>query len=169
MPSAPGSPRWSGSRGSCKSRVFGYFCRWRDRGVFTRINHRLVIMDRERTGGEASPSAAVLDSQSGPRGYDAGKKIKGRKRQAMVDMDGRALVLDPQPADVQDRDGAVPVLRLSRKSFPFVAKAFADMGYSGDRPQMARLSISRSSANPRTRSALPFIQSGGLLNASSPG
>jgi transposase len=52
---------------------------------------------------------------------------------------GGALVLDPQPADVQDRDGAIPVLRLSRKSFPFVAKAFADMGYSGDRPQNATL------------------------------
>jgi len=75
----------------------------------------------------------------GPRGYDAGKKIKGRRRQAKADMDGRALVLDPQPTDVQDRDGAIPVLRLSRKSFPFVAKAFADMGYSGDRPQSATL------------------------------
>ena len=48
-------------------------------------------------------------------------------------------MLDPQPADIQDRDGAVPVLRLSRRSFPFVAKAFADMGYSGDRPQNATL------------------------------
>ena len=104
------------------------------------------LLDRERIGREASPSAAVLDSQSikttesgGPRGYDAGKRVKGRKRQALVDMDGRALVLDPQPADVQDRDGAVPVLRLSRRTFPFIAKAFADAGYAGNRPATATI------------------------------
>lgn len=126
------------------STTYGYFSRWRDDGLFGRINHHLVMADRERVGREASPSAAVLDSQSikttesgGPRGYDAGKKVKGRKRQALVDTDGRALVLDPQPADVQDRDGAVPVLKLSRRTFPFITKAFADAGYAGDRPATA--------------------------------
>jgi hypothetical protein len=49
------------------------------------------------------------------------------------------LTLDPRPADIQDRDGAIPVLQVSRKSYPFVEKAFADMGYSGDRPQNATL------------------------------
>ena len=74
-----------------RSTTFGYFSRWRDEGLFGRINHTLVMADRERAGREASPTAAVLDSQSvkttesgGPRGYDAGKKIKGRKRQALV-------------------------------------------------------------------------------------
>jgi transposase len=123
-----------------RSTTYGYFSRWRDAGLFARINHHLVMADRERVAREASPTAAVLDSQSikttesgGPRGYDASKKVKGRKRQALVDTDGRALVLDPQPADVQDRDGTVPVLRLSRRTFPFIAKA----GYAGERPATA--------------------------------
>jgi putative transposase len=122
-----------------KSTVFRWFSLWRDTGVVETINHLLVMADRERVGREASPTAAVLDSQSvkttesgGPRGYDAGKKVKGRKRQVMVDTDGRGLVLEPQPADVQDRDGAPVVLRLSRRSFPFIVKAVADSGDTGE-------------------------------------
>ena len=64
-----------------KSTVYGYFSAWRDSGLFAGINHHLVMLDREQAGREASPSAAVLDSQSvkttesgGPRGYDAGKR-----------------------------------------------------------------------------------------------
>ena len=122
------------------STLWRWFRLWRDDGLFERISHGLVVADRERRGREACPSAAVVDSQSvkttesgGPRGYDAAKKILGRKRHAMVDTDGRPLALLVHPADVQDRDGAVPLLKRSRSRHPFVAKAFADSAYNSER------------------------------------
>jgi transposase len=105
--------------------VYGWLATWRDAGVWQSLNHRLVMLDRERVGRDASPTAAVIDSQSvntteagGPCGYDAGKKIKGRKRHAMVDTDGRALTLQVHPASVQDRDGACRYSRRHAAAFP---------------------------------------------------
>jgi transposase len=69
----------------------------------------------------------------GPRGYDAGKKVLGRKRHALVDTDGRGLIVFPHPASIQDRDGAGPLLAASRPHFPFIKKVFADAGYQGPR------------------------------------
>ena len=120
--------------------VYGWFLRFRREGLFQTINHHLVMADRERSGRQASPSAAVIDSQSvktveagGPRGFDAGKKIKGRKRHAMVDTDGRALIIRAHPAGIQDRDGAIPLLKASPKAFPCVETAFADSAYGAQR------------------------------------
>lgn len=120
--------------------VYRWFARFRDDGTWETINHRLVMRDRERVGREASPTASVIDSQSvkttesgGVRGFDAGKKIKGRKRHALVDTDGRALKLHVHAADIQDRDGAGPLLRASRPRWPFVRLTFADAGYQGPR------------------------------------
>ena len=120
--------------------IYRWFAVWRDDGRFERINHALVMADRERVGRDASPSAAIIDCQSvktteagGPRGYDAGKKVNGRKRHALVDTDGRGLVLEPHPASVQDREGGGPLLSLSRRSFPFIERVFADSGYAGEK------------------------------------
>ena len=117
-----------------------------------KINHALVMADRERVGRDASPSAAIIDSQSvktteagGPRGYDAGKKLNGRKRHALVDTDGRGLVLEPHPASIQDRDGGGPLMRASRRIFPFIQRVFADSGYAGEKVAKATLGSSRGS------------------------
>ena len=75
----------------------------------------------------------------GPRDYDAGKKINGRKRHALVDADGRGLVLEPHPASIQDRDGGGPLMLASRRIFPFIQRVFADSGYAGEKVAKATL------------------------------
>ena len=103
-------------------------------------NNRGGIITANGSGRDASPTAAIIDSQSiktteagGPRGYDAGKKINGRKRHALVDTDGRGLLIEPRPASIQDRDGGGPLLQASRRLFPFIERVFADGGYAGER------------------------------------
>jgi transposase len=102
-----------------RSTIYRWFAQFRDEGRFEKINHALIMRDHERIGRQASPTGAVIDSQSvktteagGPRGYDAGKKINGRKRHAMVATDGSSLVLEPHPASIQDRDGGGPLLHV---------------------------------------------------------
>src|SRR6202030_1648016 len=123
-----------------RSTVQRYFYAWQTEGLWEKVNFLLVQQARERDGRDASPSAGVIDSQSvkttesgGPRGYDAGKKINGRKRQIMVDTDGRGVMLQVHPASIQDRDGAIPLLRASRGLLPFIERVFADSAYTAER------------------------------------
>ena len=105
--------------------VQGYFYDWRDNGLFEKINFELLLQAREAAGREPSPSAGVIDSQSvkttesgGPRGYDAAKKIKGRKRHIVTDTGGLLVGAEVHPADIQDRDGACWSSRPSTGCFP---------------------------------------------------
>lgn len=126
------------------STVQRFFYRWRDDGTLRLINHHLMMASREIAGREASPTAGVIDSQSakatdvaGPRGYDAGKKVNGRKRHILTDTDGRLIAAQVHTADIQDRDGAPPLLTSIRGLFPWLRHVFADGGYAGPKLQAA--------------------------------
>jgi len=126
------------------STVRRYFYAWRDTGLFDAINMVLVMNLREIEGRETSPSAGVIDSQSvkttesgGVCGYDAGKKVKGRKRHILTDTCGYLIFILVHAADIQDRDGAVDVLKAIRYRFPWLRHVFADGGYAGDKLRSA--------------------------------
>ncbi len=90
-------------------------------------------------GSGATPAPRARHRGRWPTGYDAGKKLNGRKRHALVDTDGCGLVLEPHPASIQDRDGGGPLLRASRRIFPFIQQVFADSGYAGEKVTTATL------------------------------
>lgn len=112
---------------------------WRllsDGGHMARINHELVMADREKVGREASPSLAIVDAQSvkcdapqGERGYDGAKKVVGRKRHIAVDIDGRLLAVKVTPANVQDQDGGILLVRRLVRLCPWIETVVVDGGH----------------------------------------
>jgi len=118
--------------------VYHYFRLWRKHGTWEGINAALRTELREADGRESEPSAAIVDTQSvkttsvkGVRGYDAGKKVKGRKRHILVDTLGLLLIVVVHAADIQDRDGAKLVLEKAKQLFARLRLIWADGIYAG--------------------------------------
>jgi putative transposase len=119
--------------------VYWWFRRFVRRLLFRAIHDVALMLDRERVGREASPTAGVLDSQTvkAPqaegRGSEAAKKIVGRKRHVAVDTDGRLLMVNLTPADVSDSTGAQAIVDAIRKRWPWLRHLSADGAYDRGR------------------------------------
>ena len=119
--------------------VFYTYNKWRRDGVVKRMHDALVVQLRIAEGRNPTPSLGIVDSQSTKttelaesRGFDAGKKVKGRKRHIVVDVLGLIIAIVVTVASIQDRDGAVPAVTRAKEDYQTLVKVLADSAYKGD-------------------------------------
>jgi putative transposase len=117
--------------------VYNNFLKWRNDGTWKRIHDTLVQQVRQAFGREATPTAGIIDSSSASttesggvqRGYDAGKKVNGRKRHIVVDTLGLILSVVVHAANIQDQDGAKWVLHGIKDIYETLKVIFGDSAY----------------------------------------
>lgn len=125
-----GFPKWQ--------TVYYYFRKWCQAEWFVALNQSLRKRVRTQSGKAENPSAAIIDSQSvktdeqaESKGFDAGKKVKGRKRHILVDTLGWLLIAKVLTADIQDRDAAKLLFTEIKETMPRLRLIWADGGYRG--------------------------------------
>ena len=118
------------------STVYHYFQAWKNAGVWTCIQRSMYQQARRQAGRAACPSVVIMDGQSvkttergGIRGFDAHKRVKGRKRHILVDTFGLLIACRVEPADISDRKAAALLLGGLRPLFPNIRTVIADAGH----------------------------------------
>jgi len=152
--------------------VYKAFSRWVTAGVFEQMQDRLREQWRSRMGRASTPTAAIIDAQStrtspqgGDSGFDAGKKVKGRKRNLVVDTMGLVIALTVTAASVQDRDAAAAVVAQACAKAPGLEKLYTDGAYGGkcardiEQTHHIRVEVVRHPGNRATGTLLDPAQS----------
>ncbi|MFI6513920.1 IS5 family transposase [Streptosporangium sp. NPDC050855] len=118
--------------------VYGYFAHWQSDGVFTQLSGLLRRLARAAQGRDPEPTACVIDAQSVKtsanvpatgQGYDAGKKIAGRKRSIVTDTLGLLIAVMVTAANFSDGAAGLPLLAQVAADHPTITKAWADSAY----------------------------------------